>query len=106
MPCPKCGSTNIGSGGKYKAKKKSSIKYRLRCRDCKHSFILRTKTYRKKIPIKIREKIIKLYKTNKGYINKFDNLKKTTYSTREIAEILNVSSSFVWDIIKKIEKFK
>lgn len=101
MPCPKCGNNNIILGGKYKIKRTHIVIQRFRCKSCRHSFIRRTKTYRKRIPFKIRNEIIKLYRTKKPYKNKFNGLKKQTFSTREIARRLNVSKSFVHKIIKE-----
>lgn len=57
--------------------------------------------FRKKVPIKIRKRILELWKTRKYDINKFDNRKKRTYSTRDIARKIGVSKSFVWEIVKK-----
>lgn len=101
MPCPKCGGINIVLGGKYRIKRSNIPRQRLRCKDCGKTFIIKTKSYRKRVLLKIRRQIISLYKTKKPYKNVFDNLHKKTYSTREIAKILNVSKSFVHNVIKK-----
>ena len=99
MSCPKCKSTKIVKAGKYQIKR-MGVHHRWRCKNCNHHFIVRTLNYRKKIPVHIRDKILKLYKTKKLIINKYDNLKKQTYSTREIAEMLNLSKAFVASVIK------
>ena len=99
MPCPNCNSINITYAGKYK-NGNGLLKHRMLCKDCKSNFILRTPMYKKKIPLKVRNKIIQLSKTDKGFIGKYDGLKKKTYSTREISSIVGVSKSYVFDIIK------
>ena len=104
MSCPKCGSDNLGFGGKYIIKRTRIKIQRFICNDCEHNFVRRTKAYRKRISFKIRDKITELYKTKKPYKNKFDPLKKKTYSTREIARMLNVSKSFVYNVIKKNDR--
>ena len=100
MPCPKCGGINFVLGGKFKTKMSNRLRQRLRCKDCKTLFIVRNKTFKLKIPFKIRNKILSLYRTKKPYKNKFDCLHKSTYSTREIAKMMDVSKSFVYKVIK------
>lgn len=106
MKCPKCRSNNFVLGGKYAIKRTKIRIQRFRCKDCGHNFVRRTRMYRAKISFKIRDEIIKMYRTKKPYKNKFDVLKKKTYSTREIARRLNVSKSFVHSVVKKDEKRK
>lgn len=103
MPCPKCGGVNFVLGGTYKIARSVRLNQRLKCRDCKTTFTVRTKSFGKKIPLDTRKKIIALYKTKKPYKIKFDSLRKSTYSTREIAKKLNVSKSFVYNVIKESE---
>lgn len=97
MPCPKCNSIEIVIVGKVKEKP------RYKCKKCGKTYIVRTGMYRQKISPFIKYKILELYKTEKLSINKYDYFKKKTYSTREIARILNVSKSFVHKVIKKWE---
>lgn len=104
MPCPRCNGLNIIRAGHYHTKRSSIAKQRLRCQDCKKTFIVRNGTYKRKIKEKIRREIIKLYRTKKPYKNKFDALNKATYSTREIAMRLDVSKSFVHQVISKKTK--
>jgi transposase-like protein len=99
MSCPKCDGTHIIYGGFFY--RKDGKKQRYKCYDCGKSFIVKTIGYRNKIPFRIRKKILRLYKTRKGYIGQFDSHKKGTYSTREIAKIVGVSKSVVWSIIQK-----
>ncbi len=49
----------------------------------------------------VKEKIIRLYSEEKGFVKKYDPFKKTTYSMREIAKMLNVSDSFVAETLKR-----
>lgn len=63
-------------------------------------FIIRDVNFRKKISFKIRDQVLRLYRTKKPHKTKFDGMKKNTYSTREIAQMLNVSKSFVGVIVK------
>lgn len=99
-PCPKCSSTNINKAGMYRIKRTNIARERFRCKDCGFCFTARTSMFRKKIPFYLKKKILKLYKTKKFYINKFDALKKQSFSTREIAKMLGVSKSFVHKVIK------
>lgn len=101
MPCPKCKSNNITLGGKYTVKRTRIKIQRFRCKDCDHSFVRRTNTYKQRIPLKIRKKIIELSKIKSYHKSKFDNSQKRTHSTREIARKLDVSKSFVHDVIKE-----
>lgn len=94
MPCPKCGNINIGKWGKYKGRR------RYVCKDCNYHFIIRTGMYKKRIPINTRYEILKLFETKKGFINKYDNLKKETYTIREIARMLKLKKSFVNNIVR------
>lgn len=99
MPCPKCESYWLVKKGNYKTKKRI-IKKRYKCKDCGLIFVERNENFRQKLEPMIKLKIMSLWKTKKGFVNKFDNLKKETYSTREIAKKLNVSKSFVHQLIK------
>lgn len=98
--CVKCNSKQIIMAGKIHTKI-SGTKQKLRCKACKKYFSLRDINFGKKIPFSVRRKILKLNKMHKGYINITDSLKKTTYSSREIAKKLNVSSTFVCEVIKQ-----
>ena len=102
MSCPRCNSTEVVQAGNYKELRNrySENKHRFRCKKCKCSFINRTLDYRKRISYRIRTKIKKLYKQKKMFINKYDGLKKKTYSTREIANMLKLSPSFVHQVVK------
>lgn len=102
MPCPKCNGIDIVLGGRYKIKRSKMPRQRLKCNRCKATFIIKTESYRKKVSLDTRKKIISLYKTKKPYKSRFGNLHKDTYSTREIAKMLDVSKSFVYEVIKKM----
>lgn len=100
MSCPKCGNVNFVSAGTYSIKRTNIPIQRMRCKDCGVCFTLRTSMFHKKVPIKLRKKVLKLWKTRKYNTSKFDSHRKRTYSTRDIARMLKVSKSFVWDVIK------
>jgi len=102
MPCSRCDSDRIVMAGKYKVNK-SKIQHRLRCKNCGHTFIIKTLMYRKKIPLKVRNKIKTLYKRKKYFISKYDSLKIDIYPTRDIATMLGVSKSFVYGVIKTFD---
>ena len=104
MSCPKCGSNKIGLGGTYNVKRTTIKIVRLRCKRCEHSFVRKNLMYRKKKHISIRKKILKLWKTKKLDINKYYATRKKTYSTREIARMLNVSKTYVWSVVKSQDK--
>lgn len=99
MSCPKCGGNDIVLGGKYKVKRTRILIQRLRCRDCNATFVVKNKNFKKRIGIRIRKKILSLYKTRKPNVNKFDGTHKRTFSTREVARMLGVSKSFVHKVI-------
>lgn len=97
MPCPNCKGISIVRGGTYLTENKEK-RQRLKCKTCKKTYTF-DPTY-KRISEDIREKILKLYKTKKKHKNKFDCMKKDTYSTREVSKKLNVSKSFVHTVVK------
>ncbi|OGK28849.1 hypothetical protein A3C31_01295 [Candidatus Roizmanbacteria bacterium RIFCSPHIGHO2_02_FULL_40_53] len=98
--CVNCRSNKVVLAGSYETKAHGERK-RLRCRNCGRFFIMRDKTFRRKHPYYIFKRIKAYAKRRKTYINKFDSRKKTTYSGREIAGLLNVSQSFVYGVLKK-----
>ena len=93
--CPKCKHLHILKRGFRKLKTIKKQVYS--CVYCKHVFtdsptrIVRIDDY-----LKIR--IITLYHSFRLPPNK--HTKKTTYSTREIARLMNISKSGVWRVIK------
>lgn len=101
MPCPKCGSIDIISAGEYHIDRTSIPIKRLKCKECGAKFTLRSVMFHKQLPIQVRKKVLRLWKTRKYNTNKFDRYKKRTYSTRDIARMLNISKSYVWDVVKK-----
>jgi len=101
MGCYRCGSEHITLKGSFKNVLLNKVRIRLECKDCGYNFIFRDNNYNKKIPYRIRQKIIELYKTDKNYVRKYDRLKKPTYSTREIAEMFNVSRNTVYQIVRQ-----
>jgi len=101
MPCPKCGSIDIVSAGKYSINRTKKPISRLKCKKCKSQFTVRTSMFKKQIPLKIRKKVLKLWRTKKPNKNKFDGLKKKTYSIREISKLLGVSKTYVWGVVKE-----
>ena len=103
MPCPKCGSIDIVYAGKYFINRTNIPIPRLRCKNCNSCFTLRNSMLGKKIPLGIRKKVLRLWKTKKPNKNKFDALRKKTYSTRDISQLVGVSKSYVWEIVKKCQ---
>lgn len=101
MSCPYCSKYNIRLAGKYYVRRLRNREQRLYCKDCKKSFVRRNTNFRKKISFVVKEKIIRLYSEEKGFVKKYDPFKKTTYSMREIAKMLNVSDSFVAETLKR-----
>jgi len=93
LPCPKCKSKKTTKGGFVNSKQ------RYLCNGCGISFIKRTADYKMKIKPDMRNKILDMYNTKKDYINKYDNKHKKTYTTREIANSLGVSKSFVHKLV-------
>lgn len=107
MLCKHCGSNNTGTRGVYRKKDEDRQSYRYGCNDCKKFFIIRTQfeSFRR-FPDLVREKVIALSRSDKGYINKFDNSKKSIYSTREIARLLGISKSYVQRVIAEDRREK
>ena len=70
------------------------------CRHC-NKYFSNSRFKHKKISQRLISEIRGLSNIKKGYINKYDNLKKPTYSTREIAKMLNVGKTFVWEVLRK-----
>jgi len=103
--CPKCNTETLNTRGKYSISRTQIAQRRFMCKKCNYNFTERTGEHRKKIITWKRIQVLRLYRKQKDYVNKYDNKKSETYSTREIAKILKVSKTFVWDIIKN-EKSK
>lgn len=103
MQCLKCKSTDVKKAGMYRIKRTNIARERFRCKNCGFSFTVRTTMFRKKISIHLIKKILRLWKTEKPNKNKFDGTGKITYSTREIARLLGVSKTYVWNVVKKEE---
>jgi len=101
IKCPKCSYQKSVYLTSYKIKRTSIAQRRFKCLKCKALFTERTEDLRKKYPAWIREQIIRLYNKKKGYIRKFDCMKKLTYSTREIAKMLDISRSGVHKVIQR-----
>ena len=99
MECHKC-NNKVRKKGKYRINRTSVAQQKYYCRKCNYYFIERNEDIRKKIPMWIRHQILRLSKKEKGYIRRYDRSRKTTYSVREIARMLNISKSFVSQIIK------
>lgn len=74
---------------------------RFKCKKCGSLFVRKDITFKKKISIDMRLKIVRLYKTPKNYISIYDPLRKKTYSTREIAKMLDISKSAVHKIVNE-----
>lgn len=94
------------AAGKYTTSK-GNTRQRWKCVHCNYNFIKRDITFKSAYPKYLIKKIIRLYKTKKGYINKYDRTKKTTYSSREISERTGIPKSTVFTRIilsKKYEK--
>lgn len=101
--CYRCNSNKISLHSRYNTKA-HGYRNRFRCTECNYDFILRDKTYGRYISYHIIKRILLLNITKKSYINKYDRLKKTTYSTREIAARVNVSRAAVHQIIQLSSK--
>lgn len=99
MKCYKCNG-KVRKKGKYRINRTNIAQQRYYCRKCDYYFIEQKEDVRKKIPMWIRQQILRLSMKEKGYIRKYDRTSKTTYSIREIAKMLNVGKSFVSQIIK------
>ncbi len=102
--CIHCSSLNVQKYRQYKIKNSNYKRIQMTCLDCGRYFTLRNANFGRKIDMKIIKKIIKLYKTKKRYINKYDPTKKRTYSTREIAKMLKISKTYVAKIVKNPEE--
>ena len=100
MVCPRCKGSNIIKHGKFNIKRSKRPIQRFECKDCRHNFVIRGVSYRRKIPLKMRKDILKLRKTRKPS-NKYDSTKRKTYSTRDISNITGVGKTTVWKIIRK-----
>lgn len=102
--CPKCGDGHIV----YKRKRKLRLRGQVidnYCVHCKKSFVSSNAKH-KIYPKTMKEDILRLLRTRKrkDEINKWDftrdYTKKRFPSTRDIALKLNVSKSYVWQVIK------
>ena len=102
LECPRCLGKKITFGSRYYVRTLNKYEQRYSCITCKKTFINRIHVTIRKYGDYTIKKVLELYNTNKGHINKYDNLKKITYSTREIAKILKISSSGVFGIIKRM----
>lgn len=77
---------------------------RYHCKKCNFHFSERNRNFGvEKHPLWIRKKILGMWSMKKSYINKYDNLRKETYSTREIAKRFDVSPSFVHRLVNEQE---
>ncbi len=104
MECPRCKGDTI-KRGTYRVVRSYADQKRYYCKKCNYNFTERKMGFNmRKHPYFIREEIKQMYKEEKGYIKKYDMLKKPTYSTREIAEKFKVSKSFVYDVVKDIDR--
>lgn len=92
MSCPRCRGNNIESCSFYVTKKLNK-RYRWRCKDCKKTFIV--VPHLKGITVKQHKEIILLSKRKNPYASKSDHRQKKTFSTREIAKIMKISSQTV-----------
>ena len=101
MACPKCKAYKSRLAGKTYPKNRIFSKQRFQCLKCGFYFLERDINFKKKVPNWIRKRVIKLYNSRKAIVNKYDNMKKRTYSTREIAKKLNVSKTYVWKVTRK-----
>ena len=100
LDCPRCYKGKSVYIGNYRIQRTNTAQKRFKCLNCKIIFKERTDSFRKIVPMWKRQQIIRLYNKEKGYIKKYDPFKKSTYSTRDIAKRLEVSSSFVASFIK------
>ena len=100
IQCPKCDSNKATKKGSYNIKRTVAAQRRFLCKNCNYNFTERTPQFNFKIPLWIRQQIIRLSRKNKGYIKKHDPLKKLTYNAREIAKILDIGKTFAYIIIK------
>lgn len=100
IPCPHCKHDEVVYLTSYRIKRTAVAQRRFKCLNCKVMFTERTADFGRERPMWIRQQIIRLYSKNKGFINKFDNKKKLTYSTRDIAAMLDVSKSFVQKVLQ------
>ena len=99
MNCPKCNSYSVKSG-KYFINRTNLAQQRYLCRNCKYTFTERSPSLNKIIPYWKIQQILRLNKIQKGHFNKYDASRKTTYSTREIGKMLDLSYSYVANIIR------
>ena len=100
--CYRCESKHLKLGGKYNTINKG-IKQRWICCHCSLNFIKKGISYRKQVSDIIIKKILRYSIKHKGYFNKFDNSKKTTYTTRELADMFDISKSGVWNLLKTMK---
>ena len=101
MACPRCSSERISNSGGYNIKRTKFKILRFRCLDCNKSFVFKNIQYRKRISFRIKKNIVKLYSTRKPVVNKYDNKKSDTYSTREVAKIVGLSKSYVHKVVSE-----
>lgn len=109
--CPYCRG-NVVKRGLYFTKSNPRKRQKYSCRQCGKFFTFRSKKYFKlHHPIKILKYIEKLSKTNKLFVNKYDNRKSLNYSSREISGIIkkryryHIAHSKVSGLIKRFKKY-
>ena len=93
ISCPRCSQFHKQKRG-FRILANGKRKQVYYCVKCNHVFAPPNSKIAK-LNDEIKQKIIKLHKTAKPFKNKYDNLKKSTYSTREVSIITGVSHSAV-----------
>ena len=96
ISCPKCKQFHKQKRGFRILKNRKKQIYC--CMNCRHIFA----PPNSKIGIltnEMKQKIIELYHTWKPFRNKYDPMKKTTYSTREIGRMMGITSKTVSNVI-------
>ena len=92
----------IVRGGFYNTNAHPRKRRRVKCKDCnRHYNIKRKYLYRKLDRLKL-QKILMLWRKPKIFTSKYDSYKKLTYSTRDIAKMLEVSKSGVHKIVSDL----
>lgn len=101
IPCPRCSNKKSKYMTSYKIMRSKQKARRFECLYCKMMFTERTEDFGRKIVPKWKmEKVMEYYRIRKPSINIHDHLKKTTFSSREIASLFNVSKSFVQKTVR------
>ena len=99
--CPKCKSAEIIKWGNYIIKRTIVSQRKFKCKKCNSCFTERTDSFRFKTPLWVKQQVLRLYDKEKGFVNKYDRLKKTTYSIREIAKMLKIDKGTVHYVVRK-----